>query len=65
MTDLTPYGVLLHALDGNKELVDKCVAALFDYAIEMEYGNNQEPVIRMIGFEWSIIDRWDDDGSLM
>jgi len=68
LTDiLTPYGVILTALDGDKELADKCVAALFEYVSDvLEYGNNQEPVIRPLdGCSWAIIDLWDNDWSVM
>ena len=63
---MTPYGVLIEALNGNKTMAEKCIMALLDYALDLEYGNNQEPVIRFLeGVEWDIYSSWDHDGSLM
>lgn len=62
---LTPLGVLIKALDGDKTAAEKCLMALLDYGLDLEFGNNQEPVIRLMCGDWAIIDLWEDDRSLM
>ena len=63
---LTPFGVLLKSLNGNKPLAEKCVSDLLMYSLDIPCGNNQEIVIRVQdGFAWGTIDLWEDNGSVM
>jgi len=66
MTDLTPFGVLLIALDGDKDKAEKCLSALMDYALDLDWANNEEPVIRFLnGIDWDILSVHDDDWRMM